>query len=533
MILPLFYYIVLPTFSSIILFVISKKRLTKYFALIVQIFLLVSVIGRIFYQEGLPAIESLSSHAIPISMNLRWDSFSGIMLLLSSILFPLAHLYGIRRKHVGNLYVFLFLSLQGFINAVFLSADFFNVYLLIEISSIIVSILIMYKRDPIAVYDGMLYLMVNLIAMVFFLFGVGYLYKIFGTFDMIKIEKLMTEIKDPGVLILPFAFLITGSSLKSALMPLFSWLPKAHATPSAPSQVSSILSGLFVKSGVYMLVRILILFSGKIEMGVVFIVLGAFTSILGAVFAFSQTDIKLLLSYHTVSQVGLIVFAFSLDAKYAYYGAMMHIFTHGIFKALLIMASDAAVSHFKTRSIKKMYGIWHMNKGLAIVFIIGILGITGAPFMNGGFSKALISKDMSGGFLEILYIVMSMVTMISFSKFIPFLFSKSDGSKIKMRIEKKISLFSYASVVIITGIWGAQFLYVLTGSDVGYAVHYPLKKFLIYIVEFSVSFILYKYFYKKQNILKGIRSLELDFNQIVLTMCLFFGFIMAYLEFIN
>ncbi len=533
MILPLLYYIILPVVTSLLFFIVSKNK-TKYIALFVQIFMLIEIVARLFYQGGAVHIEALSTHVFPIAMKLRWDSFSGIMLLLGGILFPLAHLYGIRRKHVENLYTFLFLSLQGFINGVFLSADFFNVYLFIEISSIIVSMLIMYKKDAIALYDGMLYLMVNLVAMVFFIFGVGYMYKIFGTFDMIVIEGLIVELKDPGILILPFAFLITGAALKSALMPLFSWLPKAHATPSAPSQVSSILSGLFVKSGVYMLIRLVSLFSVRLDMGFIFVILGVFTAVAGAVFAFSQTDIKLLLSYHTISQVGLIVLAFSLGTKYAYYGALMHIFTHGIFKALLIMAADAAVSHFETRNIKKMYGIWYSNKTLAILFLVGILGITGSPFMNGGFSKALIGKDMHVGLLEPLYVIITMLTMISFSKFFPFLFAKRGEIRpLKLRIEKLISLSSYAIIVVVTGVFGPVFLRFLMNSEVGYAVHYPPSKFVIYTVEFIISYFLFTLLYKKQELLNRIKSIELDFNNIILTMCVFFVVTLVYLEYIN
>jgi multicomponent Na+:H+ antiporter subunit D len=122
-------------------------------------------------------------------------------------------------------------------------------------------------------------------------------------------------------LYLPYALILTAVCLKAALMPLFSWLPKAHGTPSAPSVVSAVLSGLYVKNGIYLFIRCQSAFQ-PIDVSTFFLVAGAVTAIAGAVFAIAQSDIKLILSYHTVSQIGLIMVALNMGSETAAVGAV-------------------------------------------------------------------------------------------------------------------------------------------------------------------------------------------------------------------
>ncbi len=528
----LFNLVLIPIISALIIYILpARKRLRNFLTIFVQILIMVLVGYELFAVKGV-YIESMSVHSIDIGVKLRWDYMSSIMVSLSSILFFTSSIYGLDKKHSDRLFVFLFLALEGIINGIFLSADFFNIYLLVEAASIVVAVLIMYKKDATSIYDGMLYLMVNLTAMVFFLFGVGYMYKIFGSFNLMYIASKIPEIEDASILAMPFSFLLTGVSLKSALMPLFSWLPKAHASPSAPAPVSAILSGIFVKTGVYMLIRLYTIFGMAFNLSDFFFELGLITAVLGAVFAFSQTDIKLMLSYHTVSQVGLIVTAISMQNEYSNQGAYYHIFTHGVFKVLLILAASVLVNVYKTRNMKKMKGLWQYSKTLSIFIIVGIISITGAPLTSGGFSKGMISMAFHGGVLEIVYIVISMVTMVSFSKFMGILFAREfNGFSYKPTINEYTSLTILAILSIAVGVFGRELLEVFTETKLGYDYHVEVVKFLKYVIEFIASYFIYKFFIKREKMLKYIKSLELTFNQVVLSMIAFFMLVMVYYKF--
>ncbi len=522
--MKLFHFVMIPILCSLFIYILPFKK-RKYFTVAVQIFILSAVIYKLF--DGYILItESISMHSIDIGMKLRWDYLSKIMLTLNSTLFLLATIYGFNKSHLDRLFLFLFLALQGIINGIFLSADFFNIYLLVEAASIVVSILIMYKKDAQSIYDGMLYLMVNLVAMVFFLFGVGYMYKIFGSFDILYIAEKIYLVENKSILAMPFAFLLTGISLKSALMPLFSWLPKAHATPSAPTPVSAILSGVFVKTGVYMLIRLYSIFNAAFDLSELFFVLGIVTAILGAIFAFSQKDIKLILSYHTVSQVGLIVTAVSVNSNYASLGAYYHIYAHGIFKALLILTASSIARMYHTRDVSEIKGLWKNSKFLSVGLLIGMVSITGLPYTSGGFSKYMIAKGFNSNFLHITFIIMSMVTMMSFSKFFKLLFS-SPNSKVtnNTSVNEKISIGMLSLLSIFIGVFGNRILNVFTGYY--YPYHVTFTKYEVYIIEFIGAYIIYRSL-SNLKIIKKIRNLELNFNQIVLSMTIFFMLVMVY-----
>ena len=216
----------------------------------------------------------------------------------------------------------------------------------------------MFNKDSLSIYVVIVYLLTILVSMTFFLLGIGYLYKIFGHLDFETIKSLMPEIKNPRTLILPYTLLITSIGLKSAIMPLFSWLPRAHGTPSAPSIVSAILSGLYVKGGIYLLIRFQDTFSYHLDTSKAFLVMGFLTAVIGFIFALSQTDIKLILAYHTVSQIGLIIFGLSMGSEYSYYGAIYHIINHAIFKSTLFLTAGIIIEQYQTRDIRQIRGVF-------------------------------------------------------------------------------------------------------------------------------------------------------------------------------
>ena len=274
---------------------------------------------------------------------------------------------------MNNLFLFLFLILQGLINGIFLSTDLFNLYVLIEVSTIIVSILIMFKKDSQSIYDGIMYLLINIVAMTFFLLGVGYMYKILGSLDMAIIINNMNYITSTNSLILPYCLIITAVGLKSAIMPLFSWLPRAHGTHSSPSIVSAILSGLYVKCGVYLFIRIQYLFSPVFDTDNAFLIMGFLTAIVGFIFALSQTDIKLILSYHTISQIGLIIFGISLNHSYSYWGSIYHIINHAIFKSALFLTAGIIIEEYGTRDLREIKGVYKRMPFVSIFTFMAIL----------------------------------------------------------------------------------------------------------------------------------------------------------------
>ncbi len=387
-----------------------------------------------------PISSALGDYDRWLSINLvGGDEISLLFVVLTCFLFLAMLVFNYHKHYMNPLFLFLFLVLEGLINAIFLSYDLFDLYALVEVSTITVSILIMFKRDSQSIYDGMVYLLTNLVSMTFFVLGIGYVYKLFGSLDLLVIKDSMDSVVDTRQLILPYSLLITAIGLKSAVMPLFSWLPRAHGTPAAPSIVSAILSGLYVKGGVYLFIRFQDTFSSQLDTSNIFLILGFLTAVIGFIFALSQTDIKLILAYHTVSQIGLIIFGLSLNSDYSYYGSIYHILNHAVFKSTLFLTAGMIIEEYDTRDIREIHGVFKRMPYVALVMVVAILGITGAPFFNGSISKYLIQKGTNYyDYLEYGLVIINLGTIISFIKYSQMLFG-NHYARYKVRLNQKNS----------------------------------------------------------------------------------------------
>lgn len=525
----LFWLVLLPIIIALIGY-LSKTK--KVFVLIgvAQFGLFILSMITLFHVLNNDTITvSLGGYPDKIGINLVADSISALFVMLTCFLFSAMLLFNYHKPYMNKLFLFLFLILQGLINGIFLSTDLFNLYALIEVSTVVVSILIMFKKDSRSIYDGMVYLLTNLVSMTFFLFGVGYIYKIFGTVDLTIIKAHIPYVKNVDSLILPYALLITAIGLKSAIMPLFSWLPRAHGTPSAPSIVSAILSGLYVKAGLYLFIRFQDTFYQGLDTSQLFLVLGFLTAVIGFMFALSQTDIKLILAYSTVSQIGLIIFGLSIGSTYSYYGAIYHIVNHAVFKSTLFLTAGIIIEEYETRDIRKIRGVFKHMPFVAIITIISILGITGAPLFNSSFSKYLIQKGtLLNNYLEYGLIIINIGTIMSFIRYSTMFFGPSN-QHYKLRFNQKIAISILALICFFGGVFGSFFVNLLFNVNVTLDADYYVNKAIIYALSLLVSYLFYKYIYSHIKFFQSIRAFELSFNQIIFSIVLFFSFLLTYL----
>jgi multicomponent Na+:H+ antiporter subunit D len=451
------------------------------------------------------------------------------LVMLTSVMFLAMLLFEYDTNYVNKLYVFLFLVLQALINGIFLSNDLFNIFVLIEVATITISILIMFKQDKRSIYDGIVYMLVNIVAMTIFLFGIAYMYKIFGVVDLTAIKEKMSLIEDPAVVIIPYAFMITAVALKSALMPLFSWLPKAHGTPSAPSAISAILSGLYVKSGIYLFIRLQNVFFPVIDTSQFFMIMGFITGVVGFFLALSQTDIKLILAYHTVSQIGLIMLGVNYQSEYAYWGGIYHIINHSFFKSTLFLGAGLIIDKYKTRNIWEIKGVFKRMPVVGFSSLIAILGITGAPFFNGSISKYFIQKGVEGSLMESGLFLINIGTIISFIKYGGMFFGDSKQKIEKVGVIKSGVLLFLGFVCFAGGIWGPGFLEILFDKKLHIDTVAYMQKGGIYLFSLLIGYVIYKAVVLKSKIFYKVREFELDFNNICMTITLFLGLMTTYL----
>lgn len=527
----LYWIVLFPALVGILSTVIPIKTARRLILILHTALFVNSVVLLLRVRSSGPILENVGGWPNFVGITLKADLLAASLVLVTSFLFLMTILFNYRKKYSDRQFLFLFTVLEGLISGIFLSNDLFNIFVLIEVSTVIISILIMYKKDSRSIYDGMLYFLINIVGMSFFLLGLGILYKRVGFVDLTGIKIAISHMESTRELALPYALLITAVSLKSALMPLFSWLPKAHGTPSAPSIVSAVLSGLYVKNGLYLFIRLQDVFSSVVDTSDFFLLMGFITAVIGFVLAIAQSDIKLILAYHTVSQIGLIMMGLNMGATHTFWGGVYHIINHAVFKSTLFLTAGMIVDVYGTRNIYEIRGVWKRMPLVGIATLFAVLGITGAPLFNGSISKYLISYGAKGSWVEYALILVNLGTIMSFVKYTSMLYGKGTT-------EERVHCDPLRQgVVVLMGL--LCFLGGIFGEDViqwMYQINFEvdplgyLTKTLLFFGSLVLAFLLYYGVLKKRNYFAVLNSFELTFNGVCAAIAGFFVIVLVYVR---
>lgn len=472
-------------------------------------------------------------HTDGFAISLYADSISIFMVLMTAVFYIAFLVYAARESYFRPRFYFLFMALQGLMMGLFLSSDLFNIFVFLEVSTVVVAILIMFNKEKQAIYDGMIYFFVNVIGTAFLLFGIGMLYRTFGLLDIRYLKEAMNLLESPQAVVLPYGMMMVTVSLKTAVTPLFSWLPKAHGTPSAPPVVSALLSGLYIKSGVYMFIRFNDMFSPVIDMHVFFFWIGFITSLIGFIMALGQKDIKLILAYHTVSQVGLIMMGINMASEIAFWGAVYHIFNHAIFKSTLFLTAGLIYEEYGTRDVYKIRGLFKRMPWVAVATTFAILGITGAPFFNGSISKYMIAHGTYDYSVSLLLNIINLGTVMSFVKYSTMLFGKSPEEG-----HAKSDFYALTASVVMgiasffTGIFGEGLTQFFFNFEVHVDVSEYIQKGLVYVLMIVAGIAFYNGIIKHGGLITRIGHFELTFNAIMTSMAGYFIVLVVYLSLI-
>ncbi len=527
--IPLYVPVLLPIVVAAVCFLVPRR---VYHALLlsaqaVQTLFVIELFVRM--RRTGPIVEYIGSWPTGIGLALKADDVSGVLMLLTAVIFLCLFVFNTRKQYMNNIFQFLFITLQSVTIALFLSGDVFNVYVLTELGMIMVSILIMYKHDKQALYDGVVFFMVNMVGMSFYLLGIGLLYKTIGTLDIAAIGERVMQIEDPRSVLLPFALLVTGVGVKAAIFPLFSWLPHAHGAHSAPSIVSAALSGIQVKTGVYLLIRFNAMFAPVFDTGPFFVVIGFVTAVVGFTAALAEDDVKLLLAYSTVSQIGLIVFGLNAGTETAYWGGLLHIVNHALFKALLFITAGLIVKKYGTRKIADIRGVFLRMPVVAVASIMAVFGIAGVPFFNGSISKYLIESGVGGRWGGAALILMNLGTITVFVKFAAVYFGRSDGEKFRPDVFTGGVAVLMGLACLAIGLASPFVIRVLFAQDLAIGGAYEPDKALVFLGTLAVAIAVYHGIARLPAVTAWIRSKKLRFNSIALSITLFFATFASYL----
>jgi multicomponent Na+:H+ antiporter subunit D len=316
-------------------------------------------------------------------------------------------------------------------NGVVLSGDIFNLFVFLEIASLASYALVGFGCGHEEFEAAFKYMVLGSIASIFVLFGIGLVYGNTGTLNMAYISKAIQSSGLNAGLGFALALFIVGFSLKAALVPFHAWLPDAH--PSAPAPISAMLSGVLIKTlGVYALARVVFnIFGVSVSVGWLLIVLGILSMVIGVFLAVGQWDLKRLLAYHSISQMGYVVLGLGIGAlimarggelkwaALAILGGLFHMVNHAVFKSLLFLTSGSIEMATGTRQLKQLGGLAERMPVTRATCTLASAAISGIPPFNGFWSKLiLVMATVQAGFygLGAVTVIVSLITLISFLK---------------------------------------------------------------------------------------------------------------------
>jgi hydrogenase-4 component B len=336
-----------------------------------------------------------------LGAHVRLDPLAAFFLLVVNLGAAAASLYAIgygRHEAAPHRVLPFYAAFLGAMNLVVLAADAYSFLLSWELMSLASwALVVSQHRVADNLRAGYIYIVMASFGTLSLLLGFGLLAGQAGAYDFVTMHAAHLS---PGFAAMVLALVLIGSGSKAGLVPLHAWLPLAH--PAAPSHVSALMSGVMTKVAVYGFIRIVFDLLGAPTWwsAVVVLVLGGVTSVLGVLYALMQHDLKRLLAYHTVENIGIIFIGlglalafqangFAVGAALALTAALFHVFNHSLFKSLLFLGAGAVLTATGERDMEQLGGLIHRMPRTAFLFLVGCAAISALPPLNGFVSEWL------------------------------------------------------------------------------------------------------------------------------------------------
>jgi multicomponent Na+:H+ antiporter subunit D len=466
-------YVILPLASAFLIPSVGRlvKGFQKALLSLVLLFLTAMTFYIIFSGLDQPIAYAVGGwEAVkdtPIAIYMVLDGLSVVVLLIVNLIGFLATFYSISyiKKYTAenNFYALLSLMIAG-MNGVVLTGDMFNLYVFLEIAVIASYALVAFGIEKTELEASFKYQVLGGIASLLILFSIGMLYWKTQTLNMADISQILANDSSDAFMIFTQILLISGFGLKAAMIPFHAWLPDAHS--SAPSPISAMLSGVLIKAiGVYAILRLFFnMFALTYEIGMVITVIGTLSMIIGGLLAIFQWDMKRMLAYSSISQMGYVFIGVGMGmiilirggetsvAALAIAGGLFHMINHATFKGLLFLNAGAIEHTTGTRNMKMMGGLARTMPITSTTSLGASLAISGIPPFNGFFSKLIIIvAAIQGQFylLAVLAIVISIVTLVYFMRFQRFAFFNKTTFSRKVKEVPFTMCFSMVVLVIL------------------------------------------------------------------------------------
>lgn len=417
--------------APVMLFLRDRPKIQKTLAVAVSLILL--GLGALMlwtvYTQGIQVydIGEFGKYGIVLAA----DMLSGLLVLLTAFISFLVMIYSfdyIEKKSLSNSYYPLYFLMLAGIFGIFVTGDLFNLFVFFEIMFLSSTGLIM-ANEALSITDTShkleatyKYMLLGMIGSFMMLVAISTIYATVGSLNMADLSAKIQIMADTGSV----PWVIYGAALlfivvfgnKAALVPLHFWLPDVH--PTAPTPISAMLSGILIKVGAYCILRVLflVLAPTKTFFLPILMFFALLTIAVGAISAMGQTDLKRVLAYSSVSQIGYVLLGLSFGTVGGIAAAVMYLVNHAVAKSMLFLTAGGIIHETHTRDLRKMGGLITILPLFSMAFLIGAMSIAGFPPMGGFVSKfALFQAAVNDGFYLPLLIAVAMAVVTIFYMF--------------------------------------------------------------------------------------------------------------------
>ncbi len=405
--------------------------------------------------------EIIAGWRPPWGINLVITPFTGFLAAMVSVLGFTIWLYGFRFKRtlkggVVKYYEILQMMMIAGAIGVIITGDIFNMFVFIEIVGITAYSLTAFYRNRDGAEAAFKYLLIGSFASVFLLLAILIIYTQTGTLNMAQIAERM-EFVPQSMKITALVFFLVALGIEAEMFPLNGWAPDAYS--QAPSPTSATFAAVVSVAGVYALIRVVFTLFDVAGIHQYLIIMGFVTMLVGEIAAISQVNLKRMLAYSSIGQVGLVLIAFGIGSKLAVFGAIFLMLNHGVIKSLLFMTGSYFIYNTDDKRLSAMNGIHKKLPYVAGLFSLGAFAIIGFPPFSGFWSKFYILMAASDQKMLFLIIGILLVTVIELTYYLRVVgriyFAKEEGEPAshKPSINAVIAMSGLALFIIVIGIY--------------------------------------------------------------------------------
>lgn len=458
--------VAIPLFAAPIVAILPRGRLPWAVALVVTVFCAVLASMQLWtvIDSGVISYE-LGGWAPPWGIEYRIDAVNAFVALIVTVIAAITLPYAllsvekeIPEHQVALFYSAFLLCFTGLLG-ITQTGDIFNVFVFLEISSLSSYALISLGRKRQALTSAYQYLIMGTLGATFFLIGVGLVYSQTGSLNMMDIADRLPEVISLKTVHTGFAFIMIGIALKLALFPLHLWLPNAYTY--APTVITIFLAATATKVAVYVMLRVLFTvfpdtFVSSTPTGDLFIVLGIAGIIVASIYAIYQVDIKRLLAYSSVAQIGYIVLGIGFASAAGVTATVIHLFNHALMKAALFMAVGAIIYRLGNCYIDNIHGLGRQMPWTFAAIVVAGLSLIGVPGTAGFISKwylVLAALEQSAWISVAVILVGSLLAVVYMGKLIEALYFKPATEKTLSAKEAPLLLLVPTWVLVFANIY--------------------------------------------------------------------------------